>query len=379
MRRHWHIGALLIVLTGLVTLTLAPYQGNLSALFHIDRSIADSYAMPPGTVVLSMPGYDGMEYFQMARNMPTILSPADWGSIDDLPPGPYAHQRFLLPFLAFGLSLGNDTALPYAFLLINVLSIIGTAVVMTTIARGKKFYPLCIALCPAAMVGLHFMLAEPLNLFLITLFLWRYSREEKVDPINTLLLTLAVLTREVNILFVLGTLAYTVVRGRWRDVKAFVLPVGAFIALHALIYAIFNQIPFLWSAEKNALPLVAIWELLSGQKGYSVYTLSSIALFLGFVLPAFVRTGMDIVSRKRIEFVPLMLMAFLTLMLLMPDHIWGSITSIGRVITPVYPLFFAYAAQRDGWIDRTLAVSIGMIGLAAGIGLALIPHPFTLA
>ncbi len=63
----------------------------------------------------------------------------------------------------------------------------------------------------------------------------------------------------------------------------------------------------------------------------------------------------------------------------MPDHIVGSITSIGRVITPVYPLLLFLCASRDSRMARILACAILIIGLGAAAGLASVIHPYTLA
>jgi RsiW-degrading membrane proteinase PrsW (M82 family) len=65
-------------------------------------------------------------------------------------------------------------------------------------------------------------------------------------------------------------------------------------------------------------------------------------------------------------------------MLVMPDYIWGSITSIGRVITPIYPLFIFLLMERDTKWSRTLAVIILLIGIGAAIGLATSIHPYHL-
>jgi hypothetical protein len=54
-------------------------------------------------------------------------------------------------------------------------------------------------------------------------------------------------------------------------------------------------------------------------------------------------------------------------------------TSIGRVITPVYPLFLFAAAERDTWIARGLAVIVLILGLATAIGLALSVHPYLIS
>ena len=52
------------------------------------------------------------------------------------------------------------------------------------------------------------------------------------------------------------------------------------------------------------------------------------------------------------------------------------ITSIGRVITPVYPLAILYSAQRNNIYDRLLCQTLIIIGLVTAVGLGLIVHPF---
>jgi len=66
-------------------------------------------------------------------------------------------------------------------------------------------------------------------------------------------------------------------------------------------------------------------------------------------------------------------------MTMMAPDIWGSITSIGRVITPVYPLALVYSASRDTIVSRVIAAMILLIGIVTALGLALIAHPFILA
>lgn len=66
-------------------------------------------------------------------------------------------------------------------------------------------------------------------------------------------------------------------------------------------------------------------------------------------------------------------------MSVMPDHIWGSITSIGRVITPVYPFAMLYAARRNDRMGQWMACAVIGLGLGIGIGLGLIAHPFHVA
>lgn len=383
LRPYWPVLLTCCLLAVLIILVTAPYRGNVTAFFHMDGEIPKHYDMPKNFVILQMPGYDGMEYYQIARNIPILFIPSRWHEIAPIPPGPYAYQRIALPVFAFVLALGQTALLPYTFLLIELLSIVISCILILRWKSNAKLYALALAFCPATMVGLHFSLAEPLTIALITTFLVREDRKQRIDVWNLLLLCLIVLCREVNILFVLTLIVFFGYKRRWRDSALLLIPLCVFIAWHSIIYAIFGQIPFLWSTDKKAFPFTAIIDLLLGRKGYNSLTLSSIALFLLFVLPVIIFTVKDLIKdigqRKSLELLPTLLLVFLCVMLAMPDHIWGSITSIGRVITPVYPLFILYAAKTDTTVSRILAVLLLFLGLAAGFGLALIHHPYILS
>lgn len=373
------LGALLITITALTATALLPYGGDLTALFHMDEQLSRQHILPNDFIVLSVPGYDGMQYYQIARNIPKLFTGEGREEIRTRSPGSYAYQRILFPASAFLLSKGQDQILPIAFLLINVVSLLAAAAVLLKWTGGKGLYSFALALCPGATVALHFSLAEPLSLLFLTMILIRYLARHRLTAIDAVLLSLFVLTKEVNLAFPILLLCWTVAKRRWRDLLPLLCSLAVFLAWHGIIFAIFEEIPFLWSAEKNALPLVAAWEVLSGARGFNHFTLSSIALLCLFVVPTLLCTLAEVLQQKKLEFIPTMLLSFLGLMLVMPDHIWGSITSIGRVITPVYPLALLSFARHDTVLHRFLAIAILALGLGTGIGLALIAHPFRLS
>ena len=378
-RTHWPAAAVGLILALLLTLTLAPYRGNITALFHADGYLASRRPLPPGFVTLSVPGYDGMEYYQIARNIPRIVRSTRWGELLHTPPGSYAYRRMLLPATAWLLALGSERSLPYAFLCVNLAAILSTAVLIARRTRGQWLPVLALALGPAETVALHFSLSEPLTILLVTLLLLRFERSKRMALADALLLALAVFSREVNILFPLAAAVYFVWRREWRSALWMLVPIAAFMALHGLIFAIFREVPFLMSAEKSTLPLKAIAGLLAGEQGYNRLTLSSIPLFLFFVLPATVAMALTVLREKTIGFTSWMLSAFLLTMLAMPDHIWGSITSIGRVITPVYPLFIFWTIEQPTFFSRAMCAALIALGLGAGLGLGLSIHPYLLS
>jgi len=87
----WPLLLLGTVLAVILIATLAPYGGNPSALFHVDQEMADYHPVPPRTIVLQMPGYDGMQYYQIARQFAVVLSPALWPELRATVPLSYAY------------------------------------------------------------------------------------------------------------------------------------------------------------------------------------------------------------------------------------------------------------------------------------------------
>jgi hypothetical protein len=378
LKRVWPVLLLALILAGIIALTIKPYNWNITSLFHMDEVTSAPRPVPAGFVVMQVPSYDGAQYYQVARNIPLMISPPDWSGVVQKGPGSYAYQRFLLPLTAFILSAGNLAMLPYAFVWINILALLLTCLVVLHWTR-KPLYALAVTLCPAAMVALHFTLAEPLTLLLISLFLVRYQSKQRIDTVSMILLSFVVLAREVNVLFVLFLIGYSLLRLRWRDVLLLLVPVASFVALHGLIYGIFGNIPFFVSTGAHNWPGASAMKLVLGTRGYNQYTLSAIALFMAFVIPAIIWILGTMFKEKRFDVLTLGSLAFFCLMLIMPDYIWGSMTSIGRVITPVYPLFLFAAAERDTWIARGLAVIVLILGLATAIGLALSVHPYLIS
>jgi hypothetical protein len=372
-------GILARILTAIITVTLVPYGGNISALFHMSQEMQTIHPLPPDFVVLSIPGYDGMEYYQVARNIPLFFSPNSWTALAASAPGPNAYQRFLLPLTAYLLSCGNDALLPLVFLCINIFSLF-LAFLLVLHWHERAWLPaFSLALCPAALIGLHFSLAEPLCLLLITAFLIRFLRKGEIDAMGSILLCFAVLTREVLFLFVVAFALLCILRKDWRSAVFCSPAIAAFLVLQAIIRSIFGQAPFFLSTAKRDFPLLTPVKLLMGEYGYNLQTLSSIALLILFVLPAVILVIRHIVRTREVQIIPALLLLFLIIMLSTPSFIWGSITSIGRVITPVYPLFTLFAAMQRNRYATMLCVSLTLLGITASLGLAFTIHPFFLS
>ncbi len=360
----------------LLGIMLAPYGGNSSALFHYGTD-QETTSLPSGFVVLDLPSYDGALYYRIARQLPFIFSLEGRSTLATIEPKSYAYQRILLPAVAAIVSVGDIDLLPWTFLLANVTALFATAYILAKHGHHALAI-LALVLCPAAMLGLHFSLAEPLTIFLLTTFLLRQGEEKRVSPMDAVILSLAVLAREVNVLFVGFLIAWLFWHRRPLGAAWLLLPLAVFALWHSVIFSIFHEWPFFLSTDKRGFPLIAIWEVVSGMKGYNAYTFSSIALLFGFVVPTLLWTAWRAVRGDH-SLSTLGALAFLLLMLCMPDHVWGSVTSIGRVITPVYPCAVLALTKRDSWPARGILSATLLLGLGVGLSLALNMHVFHFA
>jgi len=230
-QQYWPFAVLLVLLTTITILTVKPYDYNVSSIFHMDERTAAGNPMPSGFVILDAPSYDGAQYYQVARNIPKIVSPSRWAELRDRAPGSYAYQRYLLPLVAFSLALGKPTLLPWTFLLINIGALLFTAFLLLKKNLTSWLFALALALSPAAMVALHFSLAEPLTILLITAMLLSYREKSRIGAVSVLLLSLSVLTREVNILFVAYLFGWSLLTRQWRDMLLLLIPALVFVTM----------------------------------------------------------------------------------------------------------------------------------------------------
>lgn len=369
------IGILILAIAILLGLYLAPYSYNPSALFHMDERVAKDSPLPSPFIVLTVPAYDGAMYVRVAEYIPSLFRPEAWNTLRSYAPQAYSYQRFLLPLSAFLLALGRDSLLPWTFLIVNVCSLMLAG--FFAFRSTKMLVPaFAFALSPSATLGLHFSTAEPLNLLLLSLLLFRLDRRSSLTWFDALLLSLCVLSREVNIILSGAFLLWLLLNMRWRD-AGLVLPSIAIFALwQAFLFAVFGSIPFFVNGSHATIPLIAPIQILFGHAGFTKYSLSSIALFLFFVIPSTVFVLRELLrDRQRIRLLPFLLLVYLGVMWAMPLHIWGSITSIGRAITPVYPLAIVVFSVRKG-VARFIPHAILLIGYGAGLGIAMIHHPF---
>ncbi len=365
------IGLLLLVALG-----VSHYEGRVSGLLHMDVPFGRMNDVPGGVVLYTDAAYDGMLYYQVARDISKLFLGGEI-TLDS----PYRFQRILLPLIVFTLTAGHEPLFPHALLLVNLACAIGTLILMLRLTGGRVLHSLSAILNPAVLVGILYTLTEPLSLFFMVVFftVWQ-KRGQRLTAGSLAALMLSLLARETTV-FLIGLLFLWVLwKRQWRDAALLVIPIVLFIGWQYFLDLRLGAAGF--QANSNIVtypfggPISVITRLMDNAHPY---LLSSLALML-FVLPLAAALGKEWIEKRwQIGFRCFLLSGLCFTMLIMDEHMWGAITSIGRVVTPIYPVYALYAAANDTWIERSLSVILIVISCIAAIGIASIPHPYILS
>ena len=157
-------------------------------------------------------GYDGQFIYYIARD-PT---PERVTGYLDVPA--YRYQRILLPMLARLFSFGNLALIPWALVILGVLSIAGGVWAVGELLAGwgiSRWYALVYGFYAGFLLALIVDLPEPLAYGLAAAGLLLLEREQRLA--GWLLLSLAVFAKETTLLFSAGVLLAYLFQRRWKD------------------------------------------------------------------------------------------------------------------------------------------------------------------
>lgn len=374
------LGFTAILLLAFVWLGVRQYDGNVSALLHMDRAFGERHAVPPGVVLYEDAGYDGMLYYQVARDLPALFAGRET-SYD----APYRFQRILLPLLAYAAVLGQDRFLPYSLLAVNLLAALLSLALILPLTKGKRLHALTVVLNPAILVGVLYSLTEPLSILFIVLFfrVW-LKRDPQLTALSLLLLFLSLLARETTVFLIALLGAWFFLHRQWKQMLLVTLPVFAFLPWQYYLTQRLGAVPFQASGQIMNFPLrgpVLLLRSLFTESGTMLlYRLSSIGILL-YVLSLCTALGRVWIDRRgRVGLFPFLVSGLAFIMLSMDaTTIWGSITSIGRVVAPIYPVYALYASKRDTKAERLVSWILIAVSIVAAVGIASVPHPFTVS
>ncbi len=155
-------------------------------------------------------GYDGQFAYYLARD------PAHAPDCLDVPA--YRAQRMLLPALGWLFSVGQDRLIPWVFVLVNLIALVGGTALLEDLLvaeRQSRWYALSYGLYAGVFMAVRLSTTEALAYGLVIAALWTMRRDRFWA--GAALLALAGLAKEMVGLFVAGYLLYFALNRRWRD------------------------------------------------------------------------------------------------------------------------------------------------------------------
>jgi hypothetical protein len=175
-------------------------------------------------------GYDGQFAYYIARDPK--------GSPDCLDVPAYRAQRILLPALGRLFSLGNEALIPWVFVAINLIALVGSTALLEDLLAALNVSPwfaLSYGLYIGVFMTVRLSTSEALAYGLVVAAIWFEQRDRLWYA--AILLALAGLAKETTGLFTAGYLLHFALNLRWRDAVVMALVVGVpFVVWQIVLY-----------------------------------------------------------------------------------------------------------------------------------------------
>ncbi|MFQ5646728.1 MAG: AZOBR_p60025 family cell surface glycopolymer formation protein [bacterium] len=343
-----------------VLLFLARFNFNPSAAIELSEDYIDLYQgpLPSGLVVqLNSDGYDGQYYYLTAID---VLH-------DRTLTTSYRYKRIFYPLLAHIFSLGNPALVPWFLLLINYVSILwGTYILLLLLKKYKA--ELNLAYLFAFNVGFLICmvrdLCEPLLLLFILLSLYCWEKERY--KASSLLLALAVLTKEAALAVIFPLFLYFLIKRNFRNMVIYSLPVAVYLIWQFIIFIKLGKFPLTQTVGWVSFPLAGIIDYLSWvrypqslQELYFYYSVVPVLLFSGLQLRVLFKS-------KPVNWSPYFILLFCQLFFILGLSLKfysALIDSLGRQAIPLFLFSILSCAERKERYNSLLALLMFLMSL----------------
>ncbi len=227
-------------------------------------------------------GYDGQFNYFIATN------PSNAAAMIDVPA--YRYQRILLPILARLLALGQPQIVPWALLIVNLVSLIGGTILLERLLAREgvsPWYALTYGLFAGVFMAVRLSLAEPFAYALVLLAI-HAERQERLWS-AAVAFALAALARETTLLFAAGYVVYYFAQRRWITGVLFGAMTSLPFSLWQGVLTIQFGIPGIGSGGAMAtsfelIPFMGFIRILT-EGGLSVFLILGTLLIPGVILP----------------------------------------------------------------------------------------------
>ena len=302
--------------------------------------------VPEDAISTEIEGYDGQFAYYIARD------PANSPDCLDVPA--YRAQRILLPALGRVFSLGQETLIPWAFVIVNLIALAGATALLEELLSTlnvSRWYALTYGLFIGVFMAVRLSTTETLAYGLVIAGIW-FGQRDKLG-IAAIMLALAGLAKETTGLFTAGYLLYFALNRRWWDAVRMGLIVGVpFLAWQIALYDWLGEFG-IGSGGAKATP----FEIIPYGGLFKIATEGSVAAFLVLAgllfIPAAVgpslwalwHSGRDLRDRKW-DLYACLLFANAAIMPFVPFSTYREPLGMFRFMPGLVLMVVLYAAQR---------------------------------
>lgn len=153
-------------------------------------------------------GYDGQFTYYIANNPDTA------SQYIDVPA--YRFQRILLPVIGRIVGLGQDSLMPIALLIVNLIALAGGTYILEQLLMShnvSRWFAIGYGLSLGVFGSARLMTAETLAYALVLLAIWLYQKDRWLWAAS--MLALSAFAKEVTLIFVAGYVLYEFTQRRW--------------------------------------------------------------------------------------------------------------------------------------------------------------------
>ncbi|PSO26033.1 hypothetical protein [Bradyrhizobium sp. MOS002] len=360
-RRSWAI-FILIVSVYAVAILVPLARHNFDASIFIlagDRFVtADSIR-----VIRNADGYDGQYYYRLAIDPFSRSERVAGVKFDN---GPFRMQRIIYPLLAFTLSGGRPEVVPLALITVNLLGLLCIWVFAIRL-KGPAWVPIAILLWPGFITSLTHDTTEIASAAFLLIAL--YFHISKRAAAFAVFATVAVLTRETNIVVVCGLAALEFLRRDWHRMALTASPLIPFFAWRTFLTWYWGVSPTSGTEGNITWPFAGALQALLSASPWNVagelFALAVLAVGFYGAAKTFLRAPLS----EWDYFAAWTPLAFV-MSILSAGGPWIATTAFFRAFTECYVLTCLLAGSRIAFRTRLLAGVAALWFMSWGIAVA---------
>lgn len=324
-----------------IVVRLDMHNGDASVFVVAGDRFVDARQSPAGLAIRpDSDGYDGQFYYRLALD-PFTTRATDFGITLDNPP--WRQQRIVYPVLTRALALGRIDLIPLALIAVNYLALCAIGWLGGSIVQALQrhaLWGLALALYPGFLFTLARDTAEIVQVCFVLASLWCLLHNR--PHWATLLLIIAVLTKETALLVAFGAFgAYVIHRRRPMGSISikwyyFVIPALVFAGWQLLMLNRWQQLPILAGGVNLDWPLANLLAFARRALGLEAAFRRRTLIELGFIIVMIVAPALELRRSQASMHIKLTWLLSGLLLTLLTAMIWIENIAYLRALSDFY-------------------------------------------